>query len=217
MKKITFYLFLMLFSLKAQAQTSPTPIQIAQQEQQFWSQALVNISSQINTGILYTKVTPFSNLYNFNTLEHNTANSSSFKQALSELHNASDKTLFISATQLEITKQQLYTAKANNTKPLIDIGVLNTSFDFLFYDEEDENNGGLKLINGIFTPIVGKPSVFTKHITLISPQQEIITTTTNGAVDYKLQNNLFFNRSKPIKTLVANFGSNTNYTLTRWV
>jgi len=214
MKKITFCIFLLLFSIKMQAQTPPpTSQQIAQQEQQFWSQALVNISSQINTGILYTKITPFSNLYNFNTLEHNTTNSSSFVQAISELHNASDKSLFISSEQLKALKKQLYSAKNNTATPLVDIGIINTSFDFLYYDEENESNGGLRLINGVFTPIANKPSVFTKHVTLISPQQEIIKNTANGIVNFQLQNSLFFNRSKPIKTLVANFGTNTNYTL----
>lgn len=214
MKKFTYCIILVLTSLKIQAQTvPPTPQQIAQQDQQFWSQALVNISSQITSGILYSKVNPFSNLYNYNTLEHNIANSSLFTQALAELHNASDKMLFIPVEQLNIKKQNLHLAKGSATTPLIDIGLLNTSFDFLFYDDENESNGGLYLVNNVFQPIAGKPSVFTKHITLISPQQEIITTTNSGNVNFKLENTLFFNRSKPIKTLVANFDTSTSFTL----
>ncbi|QTD37416.1 hypothetical protein JL193_15185 [Polaribacter batillariae] len=214
MKKIIYCIFLMLISFSLVSQTAlPTPEQIAQKDKQFWSKALINISSQIKTGVLYSKVTPFSNLYNFNTLAHNTANSSLFTQAISELYNASDKTLFIATAQLKLKKQQLYAAKASNTIPSINIGVLNTSFDFLFYDEENESNGGLTLVNGVFKPIAGKPSVFTKHITLISPQQEIITTTNSGDVNFRLDNSLFFNRNKTIKKLVANFNTTTNYTL----
>jgi len=209
-KILAFFIFVMSFTVFAQ--NPPTAATYEAQTNAYWQNALQLIQPQITTGILYSKVTPFSNLYNYNTTEYNTANSSLFTQAISELYRASNKTQFISVAQLKTSKKQQYLSRSNTT-PLVEIGVLNTAYNFLFYDDENESNGGLHLVNDIYTPISGKPSVFTKQVSLISPQQALIIASSNGTVRYKIENNLFFNQGKQIKTLVANFDTNTNYTL----
>ncbi len=206
-------LFTLLVLFTALSTVAQTVEEYKQEEAAFWKKALREIEPQITTGILYTKATPFSNLYNFNTTEYNTANASLFKQALSELYRSSDKIQFTSVKKLDNLKKSIYFDEKTNAIPLVSIGVLNTSFNFLFYDEENEDNGGLRLVDGIFKPIEGKPSVFTRHISLISPQKELITTTRKGTVRYKINPTIFFDKGKKIKRLTANFGTDSNYTL----
>jgi len=213
MKKITILLIL-LASITITAQTLPTAKTYKQQDSIYWKNSLQLIEPQITTGILYNKVSPFSNLYNFNTIEYNTADASLFKQALSEMHRASEnQSHFISVNSLRSAKKQIHLSKNNPSIPVVEIGVLNTSFNFLFYDEKNEDNGGLKLIDTVYTPIVGKTSIFEKHISLISPQQEIVTTSNNGMISFRMNNAFYFNKDKSIKTLTTNFGSNTTFTL----
>lgn len=45
--------------------------------------------------ILYDKVTPFASLFTYNEEENNISYDTHFRQALSEMHRASDKTLFL--------------------------------------------------------------------------------------------------------------------------
>ncbi len=207
MKKFTIILFLCL-SIIAKAQVLPTAQSFKQQDSIYWENALSLIKPQITTGILYSKVVPFSNLYNFNSADYNTADAGLFKQALSEMHRASDNaSQFITVDELALYKKQIYASNANAGTPIVEIGVLNTSFDFLYYDEDDENNGGLHLINDVYTPISGKPSVLTKHITMISPQREMVVAANNGAVSYRINNAFYFNKHKKIKNLTADFGS----------
>ena len=182
MKKLRFLIMLLCISITINAQTPPTVEEYKAQEKVFWQKALQKIAPQISTGILYSRVSPFSNLNNFNSTEYNTANAGLFTQALSELYRASQQTQFMPVSMLSQLKQNTFQARGSNTSPLIDIGVLNTSFNFLFYDEENEANGGLKLIDGVFEPIAGKPSVFTKQMSLISPQQELVSASSDGTV-----------------------------------
>ena len=75
MKKcIIFAGFLVSFTLSAQ--NPPTSQTYKAQQNQYWQTALQLIQPQITTGILYSKVTPFSNLYRFNSTDYNTANAS---------------------------------------------------------------------------------------------------------------------------------------------
>lgn len=210
-KLITLSIFLV--SMILQAQNLPTAKTFKQQDSIYWKTSLQIIKPQITTGILYDKVYPISNLYNFNTNNYNTSNASIFKQAVSEIYRSStNKSQFKSIEDLKIIKKQAFQSNNTNT-PIVEIGVLNTSFNFLHYNENDENKGGLKRINNILTPITGKTTVFTKHISLVSPQRELVTASSNGTVAYRLNSTLYFNRDKRIKTLTSNLGSNNTYTL----
>ncbi|MCF6307573.1 MAG: hypothetical protein L3J09_06435 [Flavobacteriaceae bacterium] len=212
-KKLNTFLFLC-FTITLFSQNPPTAATFKQQDIQYWQDALQLIQPQITTGILYNKVSPFCNLYTFNTAEYNTANSKLFKQALSELHRASDnQSQFISIGDLKDFKEQVYFSNNNPAIPIVEIGVINTSFNFLFYNEENEDDGGLKYINGVYTPIVGKTTVFEKHVSLISPQKEFIIASTDGTVSFRINNTIYFNNGKSIKTLTTNFGSNGSFSL----
>ena len=107
MKKFTIILFLCL-SIIAKAQVLPTAQSFKQQDSIYWENALSLIKPQITTGILYSKVVPFSNLYNFNSADYNTADAGLFKQALSEMHRASDNaSQFITVDELALYKKQI--------------------------------------------------------------------------------------------------------------
>ena len=78
--------------------------QILQQEDEFWQTSTTLVKQGINaqnglpylaSGINYSRVTPFANLYQYNEPDHNTGDARLFEQALSELYRASNKTKFV--------------------------------------------------------------------------------------------------------------------------
>nr|WP_315201182.1 hypothetical protein [uncultured Flavobacterium sp.] len=85
------------------------------------------LASDIN----YSRITPFTNLYQYNEADYNTADASLFEQALSVLYRASNKTKFVDNT----TYKQIKNTVTSN-KPDLQIGIINTDFDFLNYNEE---------------------------------------------------------------------------------
>jgi hypothetical protein len=148
---------------------------------------------------LIDKVTTFANLINYNTTENNHSNSSHFKQALSELYRASDLSRFISLTELN---NRTATTTSNNT---VDVGILNTTFHKLNFNEENPSAGGVTFnqSTGKFSVISGRPSFIGKKITVIAPLKELITG--NNFV-FNFKNTLVLNNSTTaIKTLVVDF------------
>jgi pimeloyl-ACP methyl ester carboxylesterase len=200
---------LLCISFSMYAQQPQTVEQILQQEDAFWQTSTAIVRQGINaqnglpylaSGINYSRITPFTNLYQYNEPDHNTADARLFEQALSELYRASNKTKFVD----NASYKQIKNTSASN-KPDIQIGIINTDFDFLNYNEENESLGGLRLVNGIYQPIAGKPLAYTKHVTLIAPLNT--TVTTGGTLTIGVNPQLFFNLDKKIDQINLDFGS----------
>ncbi|WP_028871671.1 hypothetical protein [Psychroserpens burtonensis] len=127
-------------------------------------------TSSITSGILYERVSPFANLYNFNqSKKFNTASYSYLSQALSELYRASNKKSLISLEQLE---QRL----SHDEKDLVDLVILNTPFQILNYNEASPEKGGLLFNEATktYTAISNKPSFYTLQATLVAPTKKAI-------------------------------------------
>jgi len=171
-----------------------------------WSTSLQNLSvNQINSGILYDKITSFTNLISYNRNEYNTADYEMFNQSISELYRASDQTKFISSSSL--TSLLSETISSNTA----DIGIINSTFQFLNYNENTPSDGGLIFQNGIFTPIANKPSFLTKKVLICSPLKKYIVGS-NAVFNFK--NNLIFNNSTSnINQLIVDFGDGTSSTI----
>lgn len=163
-----------------------------------WNTAIQNLpANQISSGILYNKVVPFSNLYTFNRPEYNTADYELFTQAISELYRASEQTKFISSASLKTI------VESTSTMNTIKIGIINTNFQFLNYNETTPTDGGLTYQNGIFTAIPNKPSFLTKRILICAPLIKYIV---GNNINFNFSSDLIFNYSAPtIKNLTLNF------------
>lgn len=203
MNKFHYFLWAMLFSLVTHAQTIPAGENISLDQQ------LTNIpQTSVSSGIIYERVIPVANLYNFNKVStFNTANFPYFKQALSEMRRASNNTKFIS---LEAFKSLVAT---NTTANEVDVAILNTQFHILNYNEDNPATGGMTYNTSTnkFVAISGKVPFYMLHNTVIAPAKEHVSGTN---VVYKIRNDLYFkNGTKTIKTLIANFGDGINRTL----
>ena len=89
---------------------------------------LTNVNqSSVTSGIIYERVMPFANLYNYNQA-FDTATLGYFEQALSELYRASNQQKFMPHTSLRL----LYTDINQNS--VVDIGIMNTQFSILNYN-----------------------------------------------------------------------------------
>jgi hypothetical protein len=164
MKKFNYFLWAMLFFTASHAQTIPAGENISLDQQ------LSNISqASVTSGIIYERVISSANLYNFNKVStFNTANFPYFKQAFSEMRNASNNTKFIS---LEAFKTLVM---ANTTSNEVDISILNTQFHVLNYNEENPPAGGMtyNTSSNKFVPISGKVPFYMFHNTVIAPTKE---------------------------------------------
>ena len=132
MKKISFFICVMLFSiLQAQITTVEEDISI--------DQMLSTIGlSGVTSNILYERAGMFANLVNFNNeSDFNTSSKKHFIQAMLEMHNASNHMLFI--TNEELKNRIAETYQENQ----VDIGILNNTFQYLHFNEENPNLGGL--------------------------------------------------------------------------
>ncbi len=203
MKNLHSFLWVLLLSIASNAQTVPAGENISLDQQ------LTNINqTSVSSGIIYERVISTANLYNFNKVHtFNTANFPYFKQALSEMHRASNDTKFIS---LDAFKNIVTNSTATNE---VDVAILNTEFHILNYNEDNPSAGGLtyNTITNKFSSISGKVPFYMLHNTVIAPAKEYVSGTN---VTYKMRNDLYFkNGTKTIKTLVANFGDGINRTL----
>lgn len=125
MKKIFSMLGWAIVVCSANAQTVPPASENLTLDQQ-----LSNINqSTVSSGIIYERVVPIANLYNYNkTSTFNTANFQYFKQAFKEMREASNHTKFIS---LDYLKNYVSLTAPN----VVDLGILNTQFHILNYNE----------------------------------------------------------------------------------
>jgi hypothetical protein len=157
MKK-SFIILIFFFQLsQVVAQDSPT----IQQTEQLpnWPVMLSNLNTaQITSGVLIDKVTTFANLINYNSTENNWSNKEHFNQALSELYRASDQTRFISLTELKNRTESTTSSNA------VDIGIINTTFQKLLFNEENPSTGGVTFnqSTGKFVIVAGRPSFISK-------------------------------------------------------
>lgn len=167
-----------------------------------WTNMLANLPvSQITSGVLLNKITDFSNLTNFNTAEKNLSDAQHFNQALSELYKASDQSRFISATTLASR-----TAYSTNTNS-VDIGVINTLFHRLNFNEDDVTLTGLTYTNNQYAVVAGKPSFVSKKILVASPLKEFVS---GSSVNFNFNDTFIFNNATTlIKKLTVKFDNNT--------
>lgn len=164
---------------------------------------LVNVNtSTVTSGIIYERVAQFANLYNFNKPEYsNSSDYKYFRQALNELHKASNQTRLINLQELE---NRISTTTQDNQ---VDIAILNSPFQILNYNFENPGAGGLLLneTTQLFSQIPNQPPFYSMQTTMVSPTKSILKGTN---VTFKFSQDLYLtNGGNSIKTLIINFGS----------
>ncbi len=214
MKKVSIFLYFFSFAnLYAQL---PTVQQYRTQQATAWQTSLSTLTASGNyttdLGLLYDKVTPFSGLHSFNEADNNGSSASHFKQALSELYYASNMTKFTPIANLNNLQTLNQSAQIAIplpiiTTPIVKMGIINTYMSYLNYNPEFPNNGGVKLINGIYVPANNLTPFIRKQITIASPLEETVCTS-NKKVTYKFNTADFYQYgTKKIASLTANFGN----------
>ena len=166
---------------------------------------LVNIDKTNFTNILYERTTPWSRLTIFND-SINISTKRHFEQALHELYKSSNQEKFTFYRDL----RKKYTAKT--VKNIVDIGIINSTFNELNYIENDETKGALRITKNKFEKISNKKSAFLeKHALVISPLKEQLI---GNTITFKFDNQFIFQETKKlIKTLIVNFNTQQNYTI----
>ena len=157
--------------------------------------------SAVTSGIIYDRVTPLADLCVFNMpadKPHNTADFRFFKQALFELHKASNYKKLVSVEQLE---QKLLGYKSEMN--VVPIGIINTPFQILNYNPENASESGLILKDKLFTQVEGKDSFFNGYALVIAPLKNA---TQGEQIIYRFSNDLIFNNGDKIQSLTADFG-----------
>ncbi|HQK40898.1 MAG TPA: hypothetical protein PLO52_12380, partial [Flavobacterium alvei] len=154
------------------------------------------------------------NLYNFNTkTNRNIADFILFKQALLEMYLASNQLQFSSVETLN-----------NNLNPIlyddasVYMGVLNTPFQSVNYNEENPSLGRLQYdeTNFLFyaSTNTSYPFFNSSFATVISPLKDVVKgdyISFNWASSFIFENTL--NSTKKIKTLTVNYGTGIDYTV----
>jgi pimeloyl-ACP methyl ester carboxylesterase len=166
---------------------------------------LVNVNkTSVTSGIIYERVAQFANLYNFNKPEF--SNSSDYKylrQALNELHEASNQTRLINLQELE---NRISNTIQDNE---VNVAILNSPFQILNYNYETPITGGLLLneTTQLFEQISNTQPFYSMQTTVVAPTKSILKGT---SVTFKFDTNLYLtNGGNEIKTLTINFGSTT--------
>ncbi|WP_187477502.1 esterase/lipase family protein [Amniculibacterium sp. G2-70] len=166
---------------------------------------LANVNkTPVTTGILYDRVMSFSDL---DWLKENASITNSnylhFIQSWSEIHRASYNPVF---PNLESLKSNI---NANTNANMVDLGVINTKINYI--DFGTPNMPSLTASNGLLYNVNGINPFLEKQVTVISPLKESVQ---SGSVTFRLQPSFMLQLTGlPIKTLVANFGNGTPYTL----
>ncbi len=158
--------------------------------------------SSLTSGIIYERSNRFTNLYEYNQVKdkpHNTANFRFFEQALYELYNASNKKRLTSPENLkEIIKKDV------DLTNIVNIGIINTTFQVLNYNPERPEDGGLILKDNVFVQMPGKTPFHTLHTLVIAPLKNVVV---GEQITYMFSNDLIFNNETlKIQSLTANFG-----------
>ena len=168
--------------------------------------------------MLYDKVTPFAGLYTYNDTDNNISKASLFKQALSELYRTSGKLKFESSESLENRlKASVSPQKNSKTLPyyynVVKMGVINTPISYLNYNPEFPNDGGVKLINGVYVAANNLPPFLQKQVTMISPLEELAFTKDN-TITYQFNTTEMYQwGNKKIASMTADFGNGVTYSL----
>ena len=153
--------------------------------------------STVTSGIIYERAAAFAHLYNYNTIR-DTADVFYFEQAESELYRASNQTRFISNAALRSSY-----APVSQTN-VVDVGILNSQYQYLNYDENDPSSGGLTLNNNLFYQVSGKPPFLSSSVLVMAPLKKEIAGT---SFTYNFKSSLWFNNStKTIKKVTAVLG-----------
>lgn len=198
MRNLSLYAIVLLFFFKSNSQT---PIQTKVDSM------LVDIDqTDFTTGILYDRTVPWATLNNFNELD-NSSNKKHFDQALLEIHNASNQELFINHTQLGSLTTH------DSISNVVDIGILNVTFNTLNYYKDDQSQGGLSKGAINFEKINNDKSAFQeKHVFVLSPLKSYVkgaSITFNISEDFIFQSSL----NKNINTLMIDFGNQQVHTV----
>lgn len=132
-----------------------------------------------------------------------TSNYDHFIQAWSELHRAAYNPIFSSVATL---KNNI----SLNTNPnVVEIGVINTKMNII--KSGNANSPSLNFVNGRFENIAAINPFAENQVTVIAALKEKITANT---ITFKLQpSSILQLLGKKIKTLTANFGTGSTYTL----
>ena len=166
---------------------------------------LTNVNkTPITTGILYDRIMSFSDL---DWLKVNGAVTNSnykhFIQSWSELYRSAYNPTFSS---LETLKTNI---NVNTNPNLVDLGIINTKMNYIDYGRP--TSPSLTTANGLLYNVVGINPFLEKQITVIAPLKERII---SGSVTFRLLPSFMLQLTGlPIKNLVANFGTTTNYNL----
>ncbi len=162
--------------------------------------------SSLTSDILYNRVTSFAKLASYNTTENNTSNRKHFEQSFSELYRASKQEKLMTVEQL----RNEYSFDKNK----VEIGILNTVFHTLNYNNEDESLNGVSLdtIQNKFLAIPNKEIFIAHNKTIIAPLKSYAK---GENITYIFKNSLIFNINpdKNIAQLTANFGAGVAYTI----
>ena len=197
MKKLFFLAAFMLISTCINAQNDDAD------QPKALDSLLVNIDqSLVTSGIIYERTVQLANLYNFNAKDYaSTANFNYFRQCLLEMYRASNAKRFISLDELE---SKVSNSAEDNT---VTIGILNTQFNVLNYNEDEPTKGGLILdsIAKKFIQIPDEPPFYMMHNTVIAPLKDAVDA---NSITYKFREEFFFNNGdKIIVSLIADFGN----------
>ncbi|AFR35823.1 T9SS type A sorting domain-containing protein [Riemerella anatipestifer] len=210
MKHILTLSFTCIFTITSFAQL-PSVQEYNTQKQTFWQQALAPLqqnsqqSSRLaeNNTILYDKATPFAGLFTFNEPDNNYSYSEHFQQSLSELHTASDNTLFESPESL---------LKRVNSLPnssIVPVGILNATFSYLNYTPENPRLNALNFQNNQFTTIDARPAFSQKQVSIVSPLRRAVPLLGNQ-LTYRFSSDMWYQHgAKAIKSLTVDFGNGT--------
>ena len=199
-KQVLFMCFALFFArLTAQNSTQEPEISI--------DSMLINIDkTTFTSGILYDRVTPLAQLTVFNNIAKNVSNLKHFEQALHELYRASNK------NKLDFYKnfRKKYTKK--NKKAEVDVGIINASFHQLNYNPNNEEEGGLHLVNNLFVSIDGKDPFMPQHVLVIAPLKQYMV---GQEITYNFEKSFMFQETttQKITSLTANFGTEQQYSI----
>ncbi|MDY8136710.1 T9SS type A sorting domain-containing protein [Aquimarina sp. 2201CG5-10] len=166
-------------------------------------------TSQINSGILLDRSANWSHLDKVNSKNRTEpVNYAYFKQALLDLHIASNKKKFISSTTL---KKNL--KKENISNDIVYMGIISTSYETINYDKSNSAKSGLTIEDNKFKLIPGRSPFLNNKSLIISPLRIAVKGKT---ITYKFKKDLWFNNSKKkIVSLVAKFENNKTYEIIR--
>ena len=161
--------------------------------------------SKITSGILLERSGNFAMLSEFNSrLKDKHINYSYFKQALLDIHMASNKKKFISSSNLKSEIENNKTAH-----DIVDVGIISVDYQSLNYVANDEKLGGLKLKNNKYVHRKNKEAFLNHSNVIISPLKLACK---GSVITYKFNKRYWFNDSKKIiKNLTIDFVNNEKH------